>query len=220
MNRKRYEQKSDSKFNSINLTNNNGNNETYEAYKNEINNEYFDMKYISPLNFKVIQNTISAKNLSRVHKYIFANEKYDIKKDSPQTYKILLKLIDKVNWLAFGICDKKKVEENDFKFAPNNKDIKDRNNGSYILSVNAMIWNSNNSQECKKLRNFDSQKWGCAGNEIEVRINPTKKTMEYYINNQSIVSLTNIKLFKSEVFTPCIIFMTNCSVSIYYYYPI
>ena len=180
---------------------------------------YFDMKYIPKSKFKIDRNTIIAKNMNnKIHNYIFASEKYDIKKDSFKQFRIFIKLNNSVHWLAFGICDKKIVKENNFNFLPSRKNNeKERNNGCYILSMSSMIWNSNNSMECKKLR-IDSN-LGREGNEIEFRFIPNRNSMEYYMENKLLAELTNIKLFKSDVYTPCIIFLQNCSVTVKYDYP-
>ena len=82
-----------------------------------------------------------------------------------------------------------------------------------------MIWNSNNNLECKKLKNVNPKILGKAGKEIEMQFMPSKKMIQYYYNNKLIATLTNVKLFKSDVFTPCVIFLHNCSVKVSFYYP-
>ena len=205
-------------------SNNNQKEKEYKESSNSLdinNNNYFDNKYISEGKFIIKNNIINAINMNnREHYYIFANEKYNIKKDSQETYKIIIKLNENIRWLAFGVCDKKKVEENNFKFAPSKKvNDEQRNNGSYILSVNSMIWNSNNNLECKKLKSIDPLYLGQAGKEIEFHFMPNKRILQYYIDKQLLISLTNIILFKSDVFTPCIIFLQNCSVEVTFDYP-
>jgi hypothetical protein len=54
----------------------------------------------------------------------------------------------------------KKVEKNNFIFTPSKKDGEKRNNGSYILAVNSIIWNPNNRIQCKKLKNIDKRQLG------------------------------------------------------------
>ena len=184
------------------------------------NNDFFDYKYIPKDKFEINHNTITSINMNnKEHYYIFSNEKYEINKDSSKIYKISIKLNENIYWLAFGICDKKKVEDNKFKFAPSKYVEEARNNGSYILSVNSMIWNSNNSSECKKLK-VDPKSLGKAGKEIELQFIPNKNIMHYYIENKLLASLTNVKLFQSEVFTPCIIFLHNCSINVTFDYNI
>lgn len=193
------------------------------SFSNQLNliedNGFFDYKYILKDKFEINYNNITAINMNnKEHYYIFSNEKYEINKDSSEIYKISIKLNENIYWLAFGICDKKKVEENKFKFAPSKYVEEARNNGSYILSVNSMIWNSNNSLECKKLK-VDPKSLGKAGKEIELQFIPSKNIIHYYSENKLLASLTNVKLFQSEVFTPCIIFLHNCSITVTFDYP-
>ena len=49
--------------------------------------------------------------------------------------------------MAFRLCDKKIVEENNYSFTPKKEQGDSRNNGCYILSVNSMLWNANNRKE-------------------------------------------------------------------------
>ena len=153
------------------------------------------------------------------NKYIFASEKYQIKRDSENVYKFKIKLNDDILWLAFGICDKKKVEENEFIFTPSKKDGIERNNGSYILSVNSMVWNPNNRIECKKLKNVDKKQLGKKGAIIEFSFYPSKNMMEFFFKEINIATLTNIVLFNSDYFTPCIVFLQNCSIEMEFEYP-
>ena len=153
------------------------------------------------------------------HYYLFANEIYDIKPNSSKIYKMVIKLNQNIKWLAFGLCDKKKVEENNFQFVPSKRLYEERNNGSYILNINCKIWNTNNHSECKKLKNLENKNLGEAGKVIEFHFIPNKELLQYYTDKELLASLTNIKLFKSEVFTPCIIFLQNCSIEVSFDYP-
>ena len=48
---------------------------------------------------------------NHIYKCIFASGKYEIKKDSQNIYNFKIKLNDNILWLAFGICDKKKLKK-------------------------------------------------------------------------------------------------------------
>jgi len=192
-----------------------------EIKESNLETEYFDIKSLDKDKFIIKNNVITSKNMdNHQHKYIFASEKYEVKKDSQKVYKYKIKFNDDILWLAFGICDKKKVEENNFIFTPTKKDGEERNNGSYILSVNSMIWNANNRIECKKLKNVDKKKLGKKGAIVQFCFDPNKNTIDYFFEDNKIASLTSVVLFKSDVYTPCIIFLQNCSVEMEFDYPL
>ena len=193
-------------------------------YNNNV--DFFDMDFIEVSNSKnkkfiVEGNIIKGENFNNHdHLYVFGSEKYNIKKYATGTYKIKIKLNDEIQWLAFGICDKQKVKENNYEFAPKKTDKNRRNNGTYILSVNSMVWNANNNSECRKIKLPPPIILGKKGNEILCCFTPNLHTMEYYIDEKLIASLTDIKLFQGEVYTPCIIFLQNCSIQVFYDYPV
>ena len=90
-----------------------------ENIENDLDTEYFDTELIDKDKFIIKNRVITSKNMNNYqHKYIFTSEKYQIKRDSKNVYKFKIKLNDDMSWLAFGICDKKKVEENEFIFIP------------------------------------------------------------------------------------------------------
>ena len=93
-----------------------------ENIENDLDTEYFDTELIDKDKFIIKNRVITSKNMNNYqHKYIFTSEKYQIKRDSKNVYKFKIKLNDDMSWLAFGICDKKKVEENEFIFIPSKK---------------------------------------------------------------------------------------------------
>ena len=93
-----------------------------ENIENDLDTEYLDTELIDKDKFIIKNRVITSKNMNNYqHKYIFTSEKYQIKRYSKNVYKFKIKLNDDMSWLAFGICDKKKVEENEFIFIPSKK---------------------------------------------------------------------------------------------------
>ena len=71
----------------------------------------------------------------------------------------------------------------------------------------------------ERLKDVDKKILGKEGSIIEYVFNPCENTMDYFLNGMRIASLTDIQLFKSEVYTPCIIFLHNCSIEVIFAYP-
>ena len=82
-----------------------------------------------------------------------------------------------------------------------------------------MVWNPNNRIECKKLKNVDKKQLGKKGAIIEFSFYPSKNMMEFFFKEINIATLTNIVLFNSDYFTPCIVFLQNCSIEMEFEYP-
>ena len=198
------------------------NNKDNNQEENIIESDLFDTKLIPKDKFNIKNNTLISKNLdNHYHIYIFGSEKYEVKKDSEKVYKFSIKLNMNILCLAFGFSDKKIVEENNYYvFTPaKNEKGEIKSNGSYILSINSMQWNANYKQECKKLKNVDKKLLGKEGSIIECYFNPYRKSLKYFFEGNIIASLSKVELMKSEVYTPCIIFLQNCSVDINFDYP-
>ena len=100
----------------------------------------------------------------------------------------------------------KKVVENNIIFTPKNTKI-DRHNGIYILSVNSISWNANNISQCHKITDVELKYLGKNGRIIEWQFSPIKGVMEFYLGHCLITQLIDIKLFKSEVYPPCLVFL-------------
>ena len=181
------------------------------------NNYYFDINDLNPDKFLIINNTITSKNLDKKkHYYVFFKEEFNIGKNQKGLFKIFFKILKDVDWLGFGICDKTIVKENNYIF----DDEKMKNNGTYLLSVNSVSWNANNSSQFKnKIIKIDSSKLQKAGTIIECVFSSDKGFLDFFVENVSIIRLTNIILFKSESYTPCIVFLKDCSVEVSVEYP-
>ena len=172
--------------------------------------------------FQIENNIITArytkdtKNID--HSFVFFNEKFNIPKNKDETYKINFKLLEETKWLGFGICDKKIVEENNYQFIPKKiKNTDEKDNGCFIFSVNGMIWNTNNKDQRKKHVNNPEYLYK-KGNVFEMQFLPLKGILDFYLDHKRIVRLTNIKLFKDEVYSPCLIFLQNSSVEVSFKY--
>lgn len=188
-----------------------------DNYNNEKDNKFFDINNLYKKNFITNENIITSINLNKQkHYYVFLKEEFNINKNQKGIFKIIFRLLTDVDWLGVGICDKKLVEENNYVF----DDEKIKNNGTYLLSVNSVSWNANNHlQEKRKIVKKELTMLQKAGTIIECTFYPDKGFLDFSVANISIIRLTNIELFKSESYTPCIIFLKNCSVEISLEYP-
>lgn len=172
--------------------------------------------------FNIENNTIEAIHLTgKKHYYVFFDEKFDIPRQGGGKYKIRFKLLSDINWLGFGLCDKKILEINKYEFDPSNiKNEKRKNNGTYYLNTNKMAWNCNNSHQCKSLKfdgdNFMHKKYSY----FEFSFTPIDCELEIKLNNikTPIVTFTDVRCLKSKCLSPCIIFLRNCKVETTFYY--
>ena len=190
------------------MSDSNNNNQNYNQ-ANLLSN-IFDIFSVKSNLFKLENNnTITAYGLYNgyYNYFIFLDKKYNISKNSEKYYVFSIKLLNNIKWLGIGICDKKIVEENKFKFSLSN----DTNSGCYLLCVNGTVWNSNKNSECKKI---DESFIGKKGNIIECQFYPKNRSMKFSIDNKIIARLSDIKLFKSDSYTPCLLFRENCSVEV------
>ena len=165
--------------------------------------------------FLINNNTISSNNLKgKKQYYIFFNKRYDIPKTSTKVYRIKYKLLKETQWLGFGVCDKKIVEKNHFDFSPPKKiNGKTPNIGTYVITTSKMAWNCNNVSQCRK--------YSCLiKNEsiFELIISPTNCEVEFKCDNKLIVKFNDVRCFKSNFFSPCLIFLHNSMIQSNFYY--
>ena len=172
--------------------------------------------------FFINNNIIEAVNLSdKKHIFVFFDKKYNIPRSSEKKFKIRFKLLSDIKFLWMGFCDKKIVEENNYEFMPiNSKNEKKKNNGIYCLGTNKMAWNCNNNRQCKSLKldkdNIMHKKYTI----FEFCVTPIECELEIKINNieKPIVKFSDVRCFKSDCFSPCLIFLNNCKVETSFFY--
>jgi len=196
-----------------------------EVIQKNINNQYKESIYdILPKYrdlFSINENIIESSSLTgNKHIYIFFDKKYDIPKKSDKIYKIKYKLLKDISWLGLGICDKKIVENNNYEFSPGNNQKKKENRkttniGTYIINTNKICWNCNNAIQCKAIDTVINK----ANNEIELVLNPLECKLEFKFKNSLLTKFSDVRCFKSECFSPCIIFLKNCKIETNFDYP-
>jgi len=166
--------------------------------------------------FIINNNIIESKFfMSKKQYYIFFNQKFDIPKTSPKQYIIEFKLLKDTQWLGLGLCDKKVVKNNHFEFFPSRaKDGKRPNIGTYFISTNKMSWNCNNKNQCKKFLQIIHKK----DTLIKCILSPKECELEFKCNNNSIVKFNNVRCFKSDYFSPCLIFLYHSIVETLFKY--
>ena len=167
--------------------------------------------------FIINQNIIEAKNLNgKKQYYIFFNKKYNIPKTSQNKFIIKFKILKNSPWLGIGICDRKIVARNNYNFTPPKRsDGKTSNIGTYVISTNKMAWNCNNISQCKKfVYNIFKQDI-----IIECILSPLECEIEFKCEDKLIVKFNDVRCFKSEFFSPCLIFLHNSAVETTFYYP-
>ena len=213
--------KKKSSYNNIdkeNIVENNDNNILPLEEKEQIYNLIDSTKQL----FNIENNTIEAIHLTgKKHYYVFFDEKFDIPRQGEGEYKIRFKLLSDINWLGFGLCDRKIVELNKYEFDPSNiKNEKRKNNGTYYVNTNKMAWNCNNNHQCKSLKfagdNFMHKKYSY----FEFCFKPIDCELEIKLNNDKkpFVTLTDVRCLKGKCLSPCIIFLRNCKVETTFYY--
>jgi len=191
-----------------------------EIVKNQISNpeSIYDILPKNKDKFKISNKIIETKSLKADKQYyIFFNKKYDIPRTSDKNYKIKYKLLKDTNWIGMGICDKKVVENNGYDFNPTKqqKEDKKHNIGTYLISTNQISWNCNNLKQCKKFDTMINK----ANTEIELILNPIECELEFRHKNNLIIKFNDVRCFKSDCFSPCLIFLHNCKVETNFEYP-
>ena len=142
------------------------------------------------------------------HYFVFFNEKYDIPKSSCNKYTFRVKLLQKIDWLSIGFCDRKLIENNGYEY-----DIKKTNKkksiGIYIINTNQVIWNSNNIRQCTKL---NYKRLNKKDTFIDCTLSPSECQLEFMVNKDIFFILNDVRCFLSDYFSPCLIFLKNATV--------
>ena len=167
--------------------------------------------------FIINNNTIEGTSLKgKKQYYIFFKKKYDIPRNSSKKFMIIFNLIKSTSWIGIGICDKKIVARNNYQYSPPKKgDGKTPNIGTYIISTNKMAWNCNNISQCKPF-DFGPFKDNTI---IKCIITPSECEMVFTSDIKEIVKFNDVRCFKSDSFSPCIIFLHNSIVETNFIYP-
>ena len=145
--------------------------------------------------------------------FVFVDESRYVKMNNKGTFIIKYLILEDNDWLSFGLCDKKIVEDNKFAF-------KVENNGCYVISTDNMIWHCSDENQRKKLVcpkgiNLIGEK----NNVIECRYTPNDGKLLFFINNILYGELSNVKPIKSDYLTPCLICFKNSAVKTTFDYP-
>lgn len=181
-------------------------------------NDMYDLSHLEKdiINlFMINYNKIESNHLrGKKQYYIFFNKRYDIPKTSSKKYKIKYKLLKDTQWLGIGICDRKVVANNNYEFTPAKRiNGKSPNIGTYVISTSKMAWNCNNVSQCRK--------FSCSIKQdtiFELLFSPSDCELEFKCENKVIVKFNDVRCFKSEFFSPCLIFLHNSVVESNFYY--
>ena len=122
----------------------------------QITNHYkhqniFDLKYI---NKGITVQGCNAKCVSNNNnRYLYLFTTIDVSpRQGEKCFKWEILLSCKESFFALGLCDKKKVLENNLTFEPNKFND---NHGSFLFSMNGYTWNANNkSENNQRINNF------------------------------------------------------------------
>ena len=86
-------------------------------------------------------------------------------------------------------------------------------NGCFIISTSSMIWHCSDRKQRKKINLPEGFcKLQSKNIEFECRYTPLECLIDFYVNDKFLISLKDVRPFKSQYLTPCIIFLKNCEV--------
>ena len=194
----------------ININNNNNINSLDYITNNDEKEPIYDLLENTKHLFAIRDNIIESTNLEgEKHYYVFFNDKYDIPKTGTKKYIFTVKFLEKCEWLAVGVCDKKMVEKNNFECDMGKKNVKKRNQGTYTINANRVVWNCNNMKQCIKL-NYNSL--NKKDTIIQCTLSPIACELEFMLNNEFFIILNDVRCFISDSFSPCLIFLKNTSI--------
>ena len=180
----------------------------YNLTKEGKNEEIYDLLESTNNIFSIRGNIIESPYLEGdKHYFVFFNQKYDIPKTSIGKYSFKIKLLQKIDWLGVGFCDRKIVENNNYEYDIK-KHGKKRNMGIYIINTNHVVWNCNNMKQCIRLNYKSLNKNNTI---IECTLLPDECEIEFMLNNEFFFILNDVRCFASECFSPCLIFLKNAS---------
>ena len=188
-------------------------NEEESKQNNDVSLNFYEAYNLKNF-FKTDKNIIISKGLNgKTHKYVFINKKYAIPRNGPKKYTIKFNLLDNTPWLSMGICDKKIVDQNCGLFCPKKVDEDEKvNTGSYVICVNRFAYNCNNIRQSKIIdipEPLENKSFGQNGNIIECIVDPSECEIKFKLNGYLIKTFSDVRTFKDDFFTPCLIFLKN-----------
>ena len=107
------------------------------------------------------------------------------------------------------------VEKNNYELEMVKKNVKKRNQGTYTINANRVVWNCNNMKQCIKL-NYNSL--NKKDTIIQCTLSPSTCELEFMLNNEFFIILNDVRCFISESFSPCLIFLKNTSIETTFMY--
>ena len=147
------------------------------------------------------------KVISEKKKHKFFIGKNKINKKENFSWKVKINKI--TGWMAFGLGEKKKIENNQYKFSGFNKD----NHGCLLISSNKYIWNSNLLQQNNVfLEKFSSFK---EAEEIYFNFSSNENILRFIYQGYEGV-LKNVFLCEEELFPVFILINKNDEIEINY----
>ena len=140
------------------------------------------------------------------HKFIFGNSI----SDDYEKFSFKITLVNKINWLAFGLCQKEIVVKNKFRFVNyENKIIFDH--GCFLLTSKSFSFNRNNVKE-DNLEVKDMKKLS-PGDVIDVTYYPKYGFLKFYVTdlkkNTYIYSLSEVWRTSECNLSPVFIFFNS-----------
>lgn len=135
------------------------------------------------------------------HKYVFFNMlKSDYERNE---IKWSIKLLNNSNWIAFGLCVKSKVLENNMLFYSPKPNFE---HYSFAISSNGFLWNSNAKHENNMIGGFHAIS---KDDVVHFSYIINKHELKFKIKDY-IGKLTNVNsIDEGEHLTPCIIFLNS-----------
>lgn len=153
------------------------------------------------VNYNMVKLAVSTKN---EHRFALAN---NVLNNTNCEWVVKIKRLS--GWMGIGVCLKELVISNKFKLTATRQNFI---HGTFLISSNNYIWNSNNYEEndkmlpdCPKLK---------TGDEIHFKYEYKKETLEFTITNphypeQSYTkTLTEISHPKGNYLVPCVVFLS------------
>lgn len=157
---------------------------------------YYDVAWL-PQGVTIIDNLIKfTANAKTEHKFVFST--LEMKQDVPTQWKI--EIAETSSWIAFGVCDKKKVISNKMKFFSSNRQF---NHGTFLISSNNYLWNCNVEKENNfflLMPKFEK------GKEIIFTYYPIEKELKFEIG-AFFSKLSDVRPIVGSNLTACIVFL-------------
>lgn len=161
----------------------------------DLHHTIFDLEH-QPPGVSFLRNR--AKNISNnnEHRFIFINAPFDL---NHRVCHWKIKFISPPTWIGLGLCNKEKVIENDYRFHSKKNSFV---HGTYLVSTNGYIWNSNNSAENSVSIHLPLVS---SGDIIEFLYQPSKQDLMFQIHNFK-YRLTKVE---GNDLTCCILFLNH-----------